>query len=186
MRGRERLGALGMAVEERGPPHRREGLRRQLEMDVSLAAAADDPDRLERPLGERPDAQDARRRSAHLRDPGRVHHGEWPAAAGLRQQEEAVDVWEAGLLVARVARDPLQPDGVGVREVGRHRVNERVLTRVHADLRRHLDGARPLRAEHALEDVHDLGTAESDLLDVRPAQVANAVGGHRRSLVTPR
>jgi hypothetical protein len=62
-------------------------------------------------------------------------------------------------------------------------MDEGVLARVHADLRRHLDGARPLRAEDPVEDLDHVRAGQRHLLDVRATQVADTVGGHRRSLM---
>ena len=132
------------------------------------------------PLRERPYAQHARRGGAQLGDPGGVHHREWPPGARVRQHDQPVDVGDAERLVARIARHPLEPDRVGVREVRGHGVDEGVVARVHADLRRHLHVARALGAEGAVEDLDHLGAGQADGLHVGAAEVADALAGHGR------
>jgi hypothetical protein len=179
----QRLGTRQVPVEQGNPREAGEHLSRELEVRVSLAAAAEDADRLDVALGECADPEHAGRRGAHLRDPGRVHHRQRPAGGGVGEHEQAVEVGQAELLVARVAGHPLEPDRIRLGQVGRHRVDEGVVTWVHADFRRHLDGARPLRAEDPVEDLDHVRAGERDRLHVRAAQVADAVAGHFRSLV---
>ena len=181
--GRQRLGALGVAVEHRRPRERGEDLARQLQVHGALAPAPDDPDALDRSLGEGADAEHAGRRGARLGDPGGVHHGERAPRGGVGQDEQAVDVGQPEPLVVRVAGHPLHAHGVRARQVRGHRVDERVLARVHADLRRHLDPALPLGAEGGVEELDDLDAREPHGLDVRPGQIAHALAGHRRSVI---
>ena len=94
VRGGHRLGALGVTVEQRHAREPGEDLLRQLEVRVALAAAADEPDRLHRPLGESADPEHARRRGADLGDPGGVHDRERRAAGRVREHEQPVDVRE--------------------------------------------------------------------------------------------
>jgi hypothetical protein len=183
MRRGKRLRSLRMPVEQDGPAELRKDLLGELEVNAALAPAAEDPDRIDVALRERADPEHAGGRGAHLRDPGRVHHGERPAGGGVGQHEQAVEVGQAELLVAGVAGDPLEPDRVSLGQVRGHRVDEGVLARVHADLRRHLDRARPLCAEDLVEDLDHVRAGQGHGLDVRAAQVADAVAGHRRSLL---
>ena len=183
MRVRQGLRALGVAVEQRHAREPGKDLARELQVHVSLAAAAHDPDRLHRCVRERPDPEHAGRRGARLGDPGGVHHRERPAGGRLGEHEQAVDVGQAELLVVGIARDPLDAHRVDVGQVRGHRVDERVLARVHADLGRHLDLARPLRAKRRLQNLDHLETGEPDGLDVRAAEIADARPGHSRSVV---
>src|SRR5215212_5793961 len=94
-----------------------------------------------------------------------------------------MQVWQSERLIAGVPGHPLEPDRVGVRQVGGHRVDEGVVAWMDADLGRHLDITGALGAEGALEDLDHLGSAEADGLHVGPAQVADWLARHRRSVV---
>jgi hypothetical protein len=82
--GGQLLRAVGVPVVQRDAAQLPEQLFRQLQMHGALAPAADDPERLDRPVRERADPEHARRRRTDLRDPGGVHHGERPARGAVR------------------------------------------------------------------------------------------------------
>ena len=122
-------------------------------MEEALLAAAEDRRPAPALGSEAADADAARRGGARRGDLGAVHDRDREAGLGVVDDDQPGDVREPSFLVRRVAADPLERDDVLVAQVRGHRVEEGVLARVDAGLRRQLDPARGQRAVGVLDEV---------------------------------
>ena len=119
-----------------------------------------------------PDTYPARGGGARGGDLRRIEDRDREPRVGVVDDDHAGDEREAACRIVREARDPLERDGVGFTEIRRHRVHEGIGAGMHADLRRHLDGAACKRAIRRLDEV--------DLLVERRQQPAYLIALDRR------
>ena len=105
----------------------------------------------------------------------RVHHGCREPGLRVVDDDQAGDVREASLLVRRVAGHPLDRGHVGVGEVGGHRVDERVLARMDAGLRRQLDTAARHGAVRLLDEVDLIEDRRQEIGDLLPREIDDVV-----------
>ena len=173
-----RFDARGIGVVDAQFRRRVEG-GDHLRVVAALLAAADD--RGPRPAARSPvpDTGAAGGGGAGGRDLGGVHDRDGHAGRRVVDDDQAVDVRQAERLVRRIAGDPLDRGDVGVLEIGRHRVDERVLARVDAGLRRQLDAARGHRPVRVRDEVDLCFPGREQAADLAAREVQDRFQGPR-------
>lgn len=152
---------------------------RDLEVTATLHSTAND---CEATLthGHMPHGQPRHARGAHLGDPATVEQRNRAAGLGVIHDDRAIDIGQPLGVVLLIPGNPLDADGVDAAEVGRHRVDEGVITQGDSGLGRVLHQVVRLLLEGTFQAVHDLGPGQTQALEVGAVEDEQFVVGHAR------